>query len=243
LRLRDLQTNIVRAIEADVIILADGRSALAGAKPPPTSDLGIKAHYENVEADPHAITLYNTADCYGGVAPIEASTDFSAGRHAGTVAARWNVAFSVPAARVRDAAGDIGAVFTQLLESNPTMRRHFARAARISDWLASPLPRYAVRDNWTPNVIPIGNAAAAIEPIGGESMGLALRSAELAVEAILDDRVDMLPSQYKDLWRRRSLFCRAGGWIFSRPSFADAAIGLMNLTTMPNAPVLALVGK
>ena len=58
-------------------------------------------------------------------------------------------------------------------------------ARRVGAWLASPLPRFGVDHDWPERVIPLGNAAAAVEPVGGEGMGLAMRSAELAVAHLL----------------------------------------------------------
>jgi menaquinone-9 beta-reductase len=227
-RVRDLMSNTTNALSADHILLADGRGALLGDKPAPTGDLGIKTHFVGVEASPGTITLYTTPPTYGGVAPIEN--------------ARWNVAFSVPAERVKQAAGDIDRVFRDLMRTNPAMQRDFAGAHRVIDWIASPLPRYGVRTDWPDHITPIGNAACAIEPIGGEGMGLALRSAELAVDAIMNDRRHLLVSQYKKLWQQRSLFCRLGALAMSRPSLASIGVDLLH-EVVPSTPVLRLVGK
>src|SRR5204863_150519 len=79
-----------------------------------------------------------------------------------------------------------------------------------SPWLASPLPRFAVRRHWPQNVIPLGNAAAALEPIGGEGMGLALRSAEVVAEGLLMGwPVEAMVKRLPSLWRARALACRA----------------------------------
>lgn len=228
-RVRDLVTNTITTLHADHILLADGRGALLSDRPALTGDLGIKTHFVDVDASPNTITLYTTPPTYGGVAPIEAG--------------RWNVAFSVPADSVKRASGDIDRVFDELVKTNPTMRQHFARATRVIDWIASPLPRYAVRANWPDNVTPIGNAAAAIEPIGGEGMGLALRSSELAVDAILSGRRRLLASQYKKLWNQRSLFCRLGALAMSRPSLASLSVEILQNELLPARGVLSLVGK
>ena len=219
-RVRDLSSNDVRAYEADVILVADGKSALLnGRPPPPTSDLGIKSHFENVDGPRDAIELFGLADCYGGLAPVEGD--------------RWNAALSVPAARVRQHRGDLACLFAELMEENPTLRRRLSRARRLGPWLASPLPRFGVRPKWPPNVIPVGNAAAAIEPIGGEGMGLAMRSADLAAEALVAARgrwtssaARVLERGYRRLWAARRLSCRAGAMVASSrlPATATAAI-------------------
>lgn len=228
-RVRDLVTNTVTTLNTDHTLLADGRGTLLGDKPALTGNLGIKTHFVDVDASPNTITLYTTPPTYGGVAPIEGG--------------RWNVAFSVPAEIVKRAGGDIDRVFGELIRTNPTMQAHFAHARHLIDWIASPLPRYAVRTDWPDHVTPIGNAAAAIEPIGGEGMGLALRSAELAVDAILQDRRHLLASQYKKLWRQRSIFCRLGALAMSRPSLASISVDLLGSDIVPSKPMLRLVGK
>ena len=228
-RARDLTHNVIDELHADYIVLADGRGSFLNDKPAFTGDLGIKTHYVDIEAMPNTITLYAVAGCYGGVAPIEGD--------------RWNVAFSVPAERVKRAGGDVARVFDDLMRTNPTMMTHFANARRTGDWLAAPLPRYAPRTDWPVHVIPLGNAAGAIEPIGGEGMGLALRSAELAVEAILTDRLDRLPAQYEKLWRKRRLFCRLGAMAMSNRTTASLSIDLLNTELLTSRPVLSLIGK
>jgi 2-polyprenyl-6-methoxyphenol hydroxylase-like FAD-dependent oxidoreductase len=109
------------------------------------------------------LKLFGVTGHYVGVAPIEDG--------------RSNVAFSVPAKRLEAFRGDLDALWRQLLTENPTLAERFGGAERVSDWLASPLPRFAIQRRWPEGVIPLGNAAAALEPIGGEGMGLAMRSA------------------------------------------------------------------
>src|SRR6185369_9063888 len=99
-------------------------------------------------------------------------------------------------------------------------------------------PRFAVRADWPPHVIPIGNAAAAIEPIGGEGMGLALRSAELAAAYLLAGQCTSdgagsagLGSDYRRLWRRRRAGYRVAGLLASQRTVA-AATALM-LSSVP----------
>jgi flavin-dependent dehydrogenase len=226
---RNLQDNRVDDLDADYILLADGRGALMGNKPLPTGDLGIKTHFVNLGATSNTITLYATDDCYGGVAPINGD--------------RWNAAFSVRSERVKSASGDIDRVFAELKRSNPTMQNHFRNAKRVIDWIASPLPRYLPGNAPMTRIIPIGNSAAAIEPIGGEGMGLALRSAELAVTAILSGTLDRLPAEYAALWQSRSRFCRLGALAMSQPRIASISVDLLASGIVPSRPILSLIGK
>jgi 2-polyprenyl-6-methoxyphenol hydroxylase-like FAD-dependent oxidoreductase len=123
-------------------------------------------------------------------------------------------------------------------------------AQRVGDWLVSPLPRFPVSKHWPQRVIPIGNSAAALEPIGGEGMGLAMRSAELAAEAILDAiaigapvDVAKLHRQYQKLWAMRRFICRIGGKIISSPALARLAVPFAARNDGPAALALRLAGK
>ena len=208
---RNLESNERSTIESDCVFLADGKAALLGEKPQATGDLGIKAHFLNVHADAEAIALLGVAGHYVGVAPIEGG--------------RWNVAYSVPASRVRSFGGDLSALFAAIVDENQTLKSMFRNASLAGAWLAAPLPRFAVRRVWPAGIIPVGNAAAALEPIGGEGMGLAMRSAELAAAAVSRgvDRSHLL-DQYTGLWRTRRLACRATAVLLSRPRVASTLL-------------------
>jgi 2-polyprenyl-6-methoxyphenol hydroxylase-like FAD-dependent oxidoreductase len=228
--LRDLVSNVVCTVEADVVLLADGKSALlpAGA-PRTTGDLGIKTHFANVNGPRDAVELFGLTGCYAGLAPIEGD--------------RWNCALSVPAAQVRRHHGDMARLFAELLQQNVTLRNRLARARQLSRWLASPLPRFPVRTNWPRNVIPLGNAAAAIEPIGGEGMGLAMRSAELVAEALIAGDVCPVRVRLAALWRTRPVACRAGAVVASSPRVARAMAPVLGAAPWVLRPALALMGK
>ena len=165
--IRNLINNEVESPEARYIIRADGKAAADRSMADRSSgDFGIKTHFVDVNGPRDAIELFAVDGSYGGLAPIEGN--------------RWNAAFSVPASRLRDQRGNVAALFDEMTHENRALAIRLRSARQMGSWLAAPLPRFGVSDNWPENIIPIGNAAAAIEPIGGEGMGLALRSAELA---------------------------------------------------------------
>jgi 2-polyprenyl-6-methoxyphenol hydroxylase-like FAD-dependent oxidoreductase len=230
-RVRDLVTNAVESLDADYVLLADGKSALLdGSPPPPSGDLGIKAHFHNVDGPRDAVELFGLTGCYGGLAPIEGG--------------RWNAAFSVPASRVRRHGGNLSRLFAELLTENSTLRHRLANAHQLRDWLASPLPRFPVRARWPQRVIPLGNAAAAIEPIGGEGMGLAMRSAEIAAARVSGSfTADVVRGHYRRLWRSRSVGCRAGALAAGSPRLATASARALRLLPSALGPVMKLIGK
>ena len=225
---RDLASNRIQILTPTHVLLADGKGMLD--RPPPSGDLGVKAHFTGVADDADVISLFALDGHYVGLAPIENG--------------RWNLAMSVPAAKVKRLEGDLDRLFERILNENVGLRRRMRDARRFSDWLASPLPRFAVRRDWQTGVIPIGNAAAALEPIGGEGMGLAMRSAEIVAKELLEAGADYdaekLRRRMKSLWDMRRLTCRAGGMMLSRPMLAK----FMTRVARPLAPgALKLVGK
>jgi 2-polyprenyl-6-methoxyphenol hydroxylase-like FAD-dependent oxidoreductase len=122
----------------------------------------------------------------------------------------------VPAARLQ---GDLDILFTQIVTENPALSHRLRRARRVGEWHTSALARFGVQSHWPANVIPVGNAAAAIEPIGGEGIGLALRSAELAAETLLSGSYDpaTLRARYREIWTPRRFACRAAAMAMSSP--------------------------
>jgi 2-polyprenyl-6-methoxyphenol hydroxylase-like FAD-dependent oxidoreductase len=226
---RHLATNALDQIQSRCILVADGKSS-------PTPDLGIKAHFSNIHGPRDAIELFGVRGHYGGLAPVEHGT--------------WNASFSVPASRIRTFRGDLDGLFASIVGENATLRNRMCRARRVTEWLASPLPRAVVAAHWPSSQIPIGNAAASLEPIGGEGMGLAMRSAEIAANEIIsathENRaidVDCIRAAYRDLWRVRSLACRAAARIASRPWLINLLAGAIDgREALPQA-ILRFVGK
>ena len=232
LRIRLLDSNRVITLGVDRIMIADGKGALLPNPPPHTADFGIKAHFERVDGPRDTIELFGCDGLYGGLAAIEDG--------------RWNAAFSVPAQRLKSHRGNVATLFAEIVGENRTLRARLSGAKQIGPWLASPLPRFAVRDQWPPGVIAIGNAAAAIEPIGGEGMGLALQSAFSAASSLLhEDALDRpaLMTRYRRLWRTRRPLCRTAALLVSRPGLVRSLVPIMASSPMLGRAGLRLLGK
>jgi 2-polyprenyl-6-methoxyphenol hydroxylase-like FAD-dependent oxidoreductase len=230
-QIRDLTSNQTEQIAARYVLLADGKGALGPRRPTPTGDFGIQATFADIDGPRDAIELFGLAGCYGGLAAIEAD--------------RWNLALSVPAARLRRSSGNLDALLAGFIAENSQLRSRLSGAKRVNDWQSSPLPRFAVAHRWPPSIIPIGNAAAALEPIGGQGIGLALRSAELAAQAIarsaatgqpLDQAI--LRQRFNQLWRTPRAACRAAAIVLRHQRLAPAALYLAK--HIPATPSLAL---
>ena len=242
-----------RTLTADAVFLADGKGTLPGAAttptPRPTGDLGVKAHFRGVELPADQIALFGVRGHYGGIAPVSDIGNPPAPTATRRVAAGdvlWNLAFAVPADRVARHAGSFDSLLDVMKGENARLAHALRDATVAGGWLASPLPRFAPRpaEGWPPGVIPIGNAAAALEPVGGEGMGLAIASAAMAVEHVLaGGSTDALQAKYVRLWRRRRLACRAIAQLVSRPAVAVPAIALARCLPAVGAAGAWLAGK
>jgi 2-polyprenyl-6-methoxyphenol hydroxylase-like FAD-dependent oxidoreductase len=236
LTVRHLESNRLETLTPSWTILADGKGALLPHRPPPTTDLGIKAHFEHVTGPRDAVELFGVHGHYVGLAPIEQNLS--------------NVAFSLPAARLEHYRGNLDALWRDLLTENQTLAHRFTSAHQVGPWLASPLPRFPVTHHWPPRVIPLGNSAAALEPIGGEGMGLALRSAELATAALDHAErthtplpVRRLQAQFTRLWRTRRLACRTLARLLSMPTVAGDLLDLARDNVPLSRAAMTLIGK
>jgi flavin-dependent dehydrogenase len=227
---RELLTNRCSTLAADAVLIADGKAALLAERPTATGDFGLKTHFANVDAPIDAIGLFGVRGHYGGVAPIEGE--------------RWNAAFSVGADLLHDARGDLDALFARIISSSAALSRQFRQARRCGEWLASPLPRHGVVPDWPQNVIPIGNAAAALEPIGGEGMGLAMHSARLAAHCIVaGGSPGALRREFIALWRSRRLACRLTAKLMSSPLLCPLAVTAARVPDQVGALFLPWLGK
>lgn len=235
-RVRDLSTNAVTVLTARVVLLADGKGALARRRLPTTGELGVKCHFVDIEGPENAIELFGLDGHYVGLAPIEDG--------------RWNLAMAVPATKLKVHQGNTHSLLTQMRGENRELDRRLHRAKRVTDFLACPLPRFKVADDWEENVIPLGNAAAAVDPIGGEGMGLAIASAELAAIEVSDAfstgrvvDVIQLQAAYRRLWRTRSWGCKMAARALSSRTFASVGARLLCDVPAIGRSVVSLLGK
>jgi flavin-dependent dehydrogenase len=236
LTIRDLNSNQVSSVRANIVLIADGKGSLLHRDVPSTGSLGVKCHLTNVEGAMNCIHLFGVTGHYVGLAPIEGD--------------RWNLAFTVPAQRVTALRGDLTALLASMKNENPALARHLHHAARVGAWHTCPLPRFPVASVWEENVIPLGNASAAIEPIGGEGMGLAIASAELASREIIASvregrAVDLssLRAEFRRLWNARQLGCRMAGIAISNRWLAPAAVRFLQDFPDVGSSVISFLGK
>lgn len=225
-------------VDADFILISTGDQAGWAQRPALTGDFGIKAHYIGIDTRPDTIELIALADGsgYAGLSPIECE--------------RWNTAWSVPGEMLRSFDGDVEALFDATIASNPSLRQRFRRAHRVGTIYACALPRYRVKQPTRANTIAIGNAAAALEPIGGEGMGLAMRSGEIAAEEVIHASRQYRPvdhhsiqQQFESLWQTRQVACRTGAKLLESSTLGSLAIDLADRFPAVARIGLSLVGK
>ncbi len=126
----------------------------------------------------------------------------------------------------------------------PDYRAHW----RTSPWQACGVPRSRYITPGHHRSFRIGNAAAAVDPIGGEGIGLALWSA-----ATLAHRLSTLPDlpatqhslagAYRRRLRTRLPACRVAAALLTRPNLALALWPLTHLPALTFAPFYRLTGK
>lgn len=230
--IRRTETNELIEDSFDLILHAEGKSNDSGR----SHDFGMKAHFRDIDAPHDAIEIFGVGGHYGGIAPVGKGI--------------FNFSFSVPASRIHRCRGDFEALLEDITKENRELFWQMRNAQRIGDWMAAPLKRYAVADTWPANQIPLGNAAAAIEPIGGEGMGLAMRSAQLAAEEIIAAACDGRPvntnklrRQFRALYSTRGMMCRLAAKIVSRPAVASPLLEFLNCSPALTRAALHLIGK
>jgi menaquinone-9 beta-reductase len=234
-RVRDLATNHVQTLVAGQVVVADGKRALIGDPPPHTGDFGVKSHFRGVAGPRDAIEMFGCIGCYGGIAAIEQE--------------RWNVSFSVPAARLKVVGSRLDQLLDQLLNENPVLRARLGGAERCSPWLTSPVQRFSPGRVASPNIVCVGNGSAATEPICGEGMGNALHSSQVAVAAMLNadgsskGRSGRFGAGARDTAMAiRRTACRAAAVVASSPPAARLALGMLENFGLGGS-VLWLMGK
>ena len=125
-------------------------------------------------------------------------------------------------------------------------------AWRTSDWKSSPVPRGGPITGGHPRSLRIGNAAAAVDPIGGEGIGLALWSAATLADMLLSTPGDLeslarlhhtFRAAYAVRLRTRHPACRLAAEVLMRPRIIRALWPLFSLRNGLLDTWLTLSGK
>ncbi|MEM1186396.1 MAG: FAD-dependent monooxygenase [Planctomycetota bacterium] len=103
-------------------------------------------------------------------------------------------------------------------------------SCRETDWLSCGVARSRYTEPGHPRSVRLGNAAAAVDPVGGEGIGLALWSARVFVDAFdgnLAEAKRTLASAYRDRLRVRRWACRVAAESLMRPKLMRALLPVL----------------
>lgn len=206
-------------VQADAVVHADGAGTHDPAGPTPTAArlLGHKCHLRTdaVPEPIRGVRIRPGAGGYVGLIAVENGLT--------------TCALVAKAALTKARRGDADAMLQDLWpEYDP--------AWRASPWKASPVPRSPYIEPGHPRSVRLGNAAAAVDPVGGEGIGLALWSAAEFAESLAEADGDFhqklaaarshLRRAYRRRLRWRRPACRFAAGVVMRPRLAAAAATL-----------------
>lgn len=175
----DLGTGRPVSFRSEIVIDASGRQSrlmlnrgerTAGRRG--SRRYALKVHLENVADIDGRIELFLFEHGYGGLSLIENGLA--------------NLCFITTEEMVRRAGGDSMKVLEQTILTNPIARERLSKAVVSGNWLAAGPLSFGRRRLFRRNVIALGDAAGMIDPFTGTGMQIALRSAEIAVRAIIE---------------------------------------------------------
>lgn len=218
---------------ADVVIHADGSGRLDPAGPVPVDSafLAAKCHFQSAGPGPGGVRIRAAAGAYIGTIAVENGLGTCA------LVARCDL--------VRAHRGDFNAMLDALWPAR--------RWADRPDWLACPVPRSRYIQPGHPRSFRIGNAAAAVDPIGGEGIatalwaGAALGDLLSAVDPARLDDLRAVQSPFARAYRRRLLTrmpaCRIAAWSVIRPRVVRAIWPALRRPALALRPWYRLTGK
>ncbi len=233
------------AIDADLVVHADGSGRHDPAGPTPLRDgfVGLKCHLRV----PAPLADATVGACRG--VTIRACR----GAYVGTIAVEGGLAtcaLVAQSALVRSFGGDQDGLLTSLWPA-------FDASWREGPWLSCGVARSRYIEPGHARSLRIGNAAGAVDPIGGEGIGLALWSAWTLAD-VLEPGIDARGSLdaaalarararfaalYRGRLRTRLPACAVSSWALVRPGLIAALWPLVSRPRVVLAPWYRLSGK
>lgn len=235
-----IELSDARTLNCGLVIHADGsgRHDPAGTIPNAPGLIAHKCHLHLPDDDPGTITMRSCPGAYIGTIGVER------GLFTCALVARRDLAAS---------STDTDALVTSLWPE-------FRRTWRTTVWKSCGVPRSRYTPPRHPRSLRIGNAAAAVDPVGGEGIGLALWSAaELAHHAAQLAPLRTLPPQgqlerlrtvehhlrtaYSARLRLRLPACQLTSWTLMRPQLVKLLWPLAEVPSLSFRPFYRLTGK
>jgi flavin-dependent dehydrogenase len=223
-----------RVLDCAALVHADGsgRHDPAGAAPLVEGLLGFKCHLRVQGGMIEGVTMRACAGAYVGTIMVEGEL--------GTCA------FTASRELALQFRGGTDALLQHLWPE-------FRSAWRTSEWHACGVPRSGYVRPGHPRSLRIGNAAAAVDPVGGEGIGLAIwsgkRVAELLVGVSSFEREALvgcerrLAAEYARRVRLRLPACRLAAAALMRPGLFRALWPLLSVPALSLGPWYRLSGK
>jgi menaquinone-9 beta-reductase len=224
-------------IYADLVIHADGSGRFDAAGPTPMTPglVGQKCHFTCDRPLP-GVRIRAALDAYIGTIQVEQGLGTCA------LVARADL--------VSKFQGNAGAMVRALWTDCPP-------SLLTADWKSCGVPRSRYITPASPRSIRIGNAAAAVDPIGGEGIGLALWSARIASAAIIESHASTtaltahaiiaaertLAHAYATRLRTRLPFCRAAAAMLMKPTLIASLWPLLSMSEWSIQPWFWGTGK
>ncbi|MEM7756352.1 MAG: NAD(P)/FAD-dependent oxidoreductase [Planctomycetota bacterium] len=179
------------AIAADFVVHADGSGRFDPAGPTPMAAgvVGVKCHYRAAEP----VVGVRMRACAGG--------------YVGTVGVEGGLATCAAVVRtdaIKRSTGNIDAAVRTLWPG-------WDAGSRESEWLSCGVARTVYQEPGHARSVRIGNAAAAVDPVGGEGIGLALWSAARFIDGF-DGAVVSAKRSLAAAYRRRLRVRRWACW-------------------------------
>ena len=186
--------------------------------------VGFKAHLENVHLEKGRCEIYFFRGGYGGLSYVENG--------------RANHCFLVKADVVKEYIGQTNLLLEEVIFENKRARETMKDAKPLFDWLAVSVDGFGRKTlNPAKNLLTVGDAAAFIDPFTGSGMLMALESAEILADCIVQNQfsVEQTARQYELLHRKnfdkRLRVCKLMRNAAFVPNFAGMLISALNLSS------------
>jgi len=169
--------------DAPVIIDASGRNSrsmvnrrerVAGRRG--SRLYALKAHFRGVEGIGDRVELYFFTQGYGGLSRVEDGLA--------------NLCFIVSEQALKDAEGDPAKVIKHTVMTNPIASDRLRNAEMVGKWYSTGPLSFGQRHLSRNGIIAVGDASGMIDPFTGTGLQMALRTGEIAADAISESVCD-----------------------------------------------------
>jgi flavin-dependent dehydrogenase len=172
-------------------------------------NFGFKRHYS--VTTPDAIELYSFSRGYLGVSPVENGVT--------------NICGLVHESRLHGHKGRWDAFVEKIRAEEPVLDHMYARYAPADDQFLSSEPViFRARSAVEGGIVMIGDASGVIDPLTGNGMAMAMQSALLAAQHILNGNIEGYRQAHHDFFAPRIQWSRAVASLLSRPAVLDQAL-------------------